>query len=77
MDKVLKTDAKMRTYTGLPNKKTFNNLIKHVTQKSMKLRYWSGSKMLFQQGSQQLQGTAKKDRATEETKIENLGSSIS
>ena len=34
----LKTDrdAKIRTYSG------FNNLVKHVTQKSKKLRYWSG-----------------------------------
>ena len=44
VDKFLKTDAKIRTYTGLPNKKTFNNLVKFVTQKSKKLRYWSGSK---------------------------------
>ena len=44
VDKFLKTDAKIRTYTGLPNKKTFNNLVKYVTQKSKKLRYWSGSK---------------------------------
>ena len=44
VDKFLKTDAKIRTYTGLPSKKTFNNLVKYVTQKSKKLRYWSGSK---------------------------------
>ena len=44
MDKFLKTDAKIRTYTGLLNKQTFNNLVKYVTQKSKKLRYWSGSK---------------------------------
>ena len=36
----LKTDrdAKIRTYSG------FNSLVKHVTQKSKKLRYWSCSK---------------------------------
>ena len=33
VDKFLKTDAKIRAYTGLPNKKTFNNLVKYVTQK--------------------------------------------
>lgn len=44
MDKFLKTDVKIRAYTGLPNKKTFNNLVKYVTQKSKKLHYWSGSK---------------------------------
>ena len=33
VDKFLKTDAKIRTYTGLPNKKTFNNLLKYVTQR--------------------------------------------
>lgn len=47
MDKFLKTDAKIRTYTGLPNKKTFNNLVKYVTQKSKKLCYWSGSKKVI------------------------------
>ena len=44
VDKFLKTDVKIRAYTGLPNKKTFNNLVKYVTQKSKKLHYWSGSK---------------------------------
>ena len=34
VDKFLKVDAKIRTYTGLPNKKAFNNLVKYVTQKS-------------------------------------------
>jgi hypothetical protein len=47
VDKFLKTDAKIRTYTGLPNKKTFNNLVKYVTQKSKKLCYWSGSKKVI------------------------------
>ena len=47
VDKFLKTDAKIRTDTGLPNKKTFNNLVKYVTQKSKKLRYWSGSKKVI------------------------------
>ena len=28
----------------MPNKKTFNNLVKYVTQISKKLHYWSGSK---------------------------------
>jgi len=32
VDKFLKTEAKIRTFTGLPNKKTFNNLVKYVTQ---------------------------------------------
>ena len=44
VDKFLKTDANITTYTGLPTKKTFNNLVKYVTQKSKKLSYWSGSK---------------------------------
>ena len=43
VDKFLKTDAKIRTYTGFPNKKTFNNLVKYVSQKSNSC-YWSGSK---------------------------------
>ena len=47
VEKFLKTDAKIRTYTGLPNKRTFNNLVKYVTQKSKKLRYWSGSKKVI------------------------------
>ena len=47
VDKFLKTDRKIRTYTGLPNKKTFNNLVKYVTQKSKKLRYWSGSRKVI------------------------------
>ena len=33
VDKFLKTDVKIRTYAGLPNKNTFNNLVKYVTQK--------------------------------------------
>ena len=47
VDKFLKTDAKIRTYTGLPNKNTFNNLVKYVTQKSKKLCYWSDSKKVI------------------------------
>lgn len=39
--------AKIRTYAGLPNKKTFNNLVKYVSQKSKKLHYWWGSKKAF------------------------------
>lgn len=46
-DTFLKSDAKVRTYTGLPNKKTFNELVKYLTQKSKKLRYWSGSKKVI------------------------------
>ena len=33
VDKFLKTDTKIRTYSGLPNKKSFNNLVKYVAQK--------------------------------------------
>ena len=44
VDTFLKTDAKIRTYTGLPNKKSFKNQVKYVTQKSKKLHYWSSSK---------------------------------
>ena len=47
VDKFLKTDAKIRTYTGLPNKRTFNDLVKYVTKKAKKLHYWSGSKKVI------------------------------
>ena len=63
VDKYLKTDAKIRTCTGLLTK-TFNNLVKYVTQKSKKVWFKKG---YFNQGLQKLQGIAKKDRATEET----------
>ena len=43
----LKTDAKIRAYTGLPKKKTFNDLVSYVTQKAKKLRSWSGSKKVI------------------------------
>ena len=46
-DRFFKSDAKVRTYTGLPNKKTFNELVKYLTQKSKKLRHWSGSKKVI------------------------------
>ena len=55
VDKVLKTDAKIRTYLQVCRTKTlsFNNLIKYVTQKSKNLRYSSKrfKKGYFNQGS--------------------------
>ena len=68
VDKFLKTDAKIRTYMRLPNKKTFTNLVKYVTQKSKKATLLvQFKKGYFNQGSQKLQGITKKDRTTEET----------
>lgn len=43
----MKTEAKIRTFTGLPNEKTFNNPVKYVTQNSKKVCYWSGSKKVI------------------------------
>ena len=64
VDKFLKTDAKIRTYTGFLNKKTFNNLVKYVTQKSNSC-YWSGSKKAISTKIRRnfTEGISKKDRA--------------
>ena len=47
VDKFLKPDLKIRTYTGFSSTIFFNNLVKYVTQKSNKLRYWSSSKKVI------------------------------
>ena len=40
VNRFLKTDAKIRPYAGLPNKKNFNDLVSYVTRKA---KDWSGS----------------------------------
>ena len=40
----LKTDRKVRTYTGLPSKNAFQALLKHLCHKATKIRYWCGTK---------------------------------
>ena len=48
VDKFLKTDAKIRTYTGLPNKKTFNNLVKYLLRNQKSCVTGLVQKTLFQ-----------------------------
>ena len=65
VDNFLKTVAKIRMYTGFRSKKTFNNLVKYVTQKSKQLCYWSGSKKAISTKIRRnfTEGITKKDRA--------------
>ena len=42
--KYLKTDAKVKTYTGLKSKVQFNDLLKHISGKAIGMRYWAGVK---------------------------------
>ena len=43
----LKTDKKVRIYTGLPHKRAFQSLLNHVSSKANKIRYWYGSKKVI------------------------------
>jgi len=42
--KFLANDHKATTYTGLPSVQAFNDLLKHLSPKTSKMRYWSGVK---------------------------------
>lgn len=71
VNKFLKTDAKIRTYAGLPNQKTFNNLVK--SRSSVLLRNKKSCitgpalKRLCQPRFAETSRHHQKDRATEET----------
>ncbi|XP_020910891.1 uncharacterized protein LOC110248685 [Exaiptasia diaphana] len=43
----IKNDSKVSFYTGLPNKKCFELLEKHLSGKAKKMRYWAGSKKVI------------------------------
>jgi len=43
VDICLKSDKKVKTYTGIPNKSVFEALLNHVSSKAKSIRYWCGS----------------------------------
>ena len=42
-----KSDAKVKTYTGLPSKSAFLDLVNYLIEKASKIRYWRGSKKVI------------------------------
>lgn len=46
-NKFTKTDKKVRTNTGLPNKSTLLSLFKFLEPKTNRMRYWEGSKKVI------------------------------
>ncbi|PIK49502.1 hypothetical protein BSL78_13607 [Apostichopus japonicus] len=44
VDTVLKNDANVRRFTGLPNKATFNALVNHLSPSANRMQYWVGKK---------------------------------
>lgn len=47
VDEFVMTDRKVKIYTGLPNKSAFQALLKHVSSKAKKIRYWCGTKKVI------------------------------
>ncbi len=59
-DQLTENDMRVRQNTGLPNKAALYALLKHVSPKAEKMRYWTGSKKVRVLGCRNFKRTPKK-----------------